>query len=428
MALLVCSAVFLVSVAALLFFGLFWMVNFDKVTSGVLTPLRRLVEYILSETPLQFFKDISKDKSTITPIIGLIVFGNTARASWKILIRPGNVPDQVERNQEKFPFPANHQVTWVQLGLLGTLWGFLLIGNKLTGSTAAENVVILVEAFDTALLSTFSGVVAAYVIGPSISGVFSWLAGQGNMRPSAPLNLIDDLMQKLDGLAVSAENTSRTLSPNKEPLSFAPRAESRTLLDSVVALNRAIVGLEKRLVETDFEEPIERIVDHAVATVTTKHGMRVREFEENMANQLAKLTSTVGDNLKDVANGLLHAHERLAQSTRAQTAELHQSQQAAWARQHSTLLKEIADLINALRDGKAGIEESISDGLERIAGESHRARKDLERKARHERERLLVEVKRRLDLLGEKVARLEREPARLTLLERLTRWLQVGKK
>ena len=33
-------------------------------------------------------------------------------------------------SRESFPFPLRYQTTWVQLGLLGTLWSFLLIGNR----------------------------------------------------------------------------------------------------------------------------------------------------------------------------------------------------------------------------------------------------------------------------------------------------------
>jgi len=75
-----------------------------------------------------------------------------------------------------FPFRSNAVLSWVQLGLIGTLFGFLLLGfglSNLQSRGSEETMNLLVAAFGTALLSTFTGVVLAYIAAPPVQRLFS---------------------------------------------------------------------------------------------------------------------------------------------------------------------------------------------------------------------------------------------------------------
>ena len=78
-----------------------------------------------------------------------------------------------------FPFPRDFALHYVQFGLIGTLWGFMLLGFSLQerahNAASQQSIEMLVIAFGTALVSTFAGVVLAYMLAPMVQRLFSWL-------------------------------------------------------------------------------------------------------------------------------------------------------------------------------------------------------------------------------------------------------------
>lgn len=102
-------------------------------------------------------------------------------------------------------------VQWVQLGLLGTLWGFMIIGwgmmdllggrdsgEILTTGTTFDTLHILLKAFGTALLSTFTGTVLAYVAGPVLIHIWRWIHEVPDPELATPESRIDLLDRRLE--------------------------------------------------------------------------------------------------------------------------------------------------------------------------------------------------------------------------------------
>jgi hypothetical protein len=117
------------------------------------------------------------------PLYGIDVSTVTAFLAWQFMfwvcrgmwyVANGRITPAFSQT---FPFPRNFANTWVQLGLIGTIWGFLLLGFGLhsrTGLRESEAIIsLLVQAFGTALLSTFAGVVLAYVAAPLVREGFA---------------------------------------------------------------------------------------------------------------------------------------------------------------------------------------------------------------------------------------------------------------
>ncbi|MFH1625230.1 MAG: hypothetical protein ABID54_08780, partial [Pseudomonadota bacterium] len=122
-----------------------------------------------------FLEKISVDLSAVTPLILVLFSGSILRSSWKLIKYREFFT--IARSDESFPLPRNHKMTWIQLGFIGTLWGFLIIGWRMEQAKSgmgAEIVDILIKAFGTALLSTFTAVVMVYIVGPVFRWFYRW--------------------------------------------------------------------------------------------------------------------------------------------------------------------------------------------------------------------------------------------------------------
>lgn len=109
----------------------------------------------------------------------------------------------------EFPFPQRYRITWVQLGLVGTLWGFLLLGFGLEHKTSdQETIHLLVQSFGTALLSTFTAVVLAYIAAPFFQRLYSLFLlypANSNAADKASANFVHYLQCLNDELKLTAE-------------------------------------------------------------------------------------------------------------------------------------------------------------------------------------------------------------------------------
>jgi hypothetical protein len=76
-----------------------------------------------------------------------------------------------------FPFHRSYQTYFVQLGLIGTVVGFVLAFSEVgVAPEAAEQTQVLLDALGTALWSTLTALVLAYMFGPSVEFVYAALA------------------------------------------------------------------------------------------------------------------------------------------------------------------------------------------------------------------------------------------------------------
>jgi len=148
------------------------------------------------------------DYSSITPIILLIL---CVTVSWNSLIGAlGKYKSEtylVERI-DYFPLHSNYENFWIQLGFLGTLIGFMIIGFEMKNvfldfnineneiSKAAKiSLSIQIQAFGTALISTFTAVFLAFVIAPMIK--FIWVFNY-SLKDKTEL---DDFSNKLNEIS-----------------------------------------------------------------------------------------------------------------------------------------------------------------------------------------------------------------------------------
>jgi len=180
---------------------------------------------LLSKIPTyDFVKSISIDLSAITPFLMLLFFG---MLSWNTIKyrrhTHGSVNEDIKKKrdtlQEKrdtLPLLAGYESTAIQLGFTGTLWGFLIIGYRMQGVSAGQSVDaldIILKAFGTALLSTFTAVVIVYILTPIFRGIWRWMFNVGE----------DDtnIGTQLDKLTKELQKTSKatgTLQDKIEPL------------------------------------------------------------------------------------------------------------------------------------------------------------------------------------------------------------------
>lgn len=153
------------------------------------------------------FSLISIDLSAITPFILLWFFSAILRNSFNS-IRGVLGKEQLSEKVDILPMPRACGTSWIQLGFVGTLWGFLLIGWKLKGLSVAQSTQtldILLKAFGTALLSTFTAVVIVYVFAPIVQRMWRWIH-------DISFEIEDlDIERQLEVLSISMKDTANTL-------------------------------------------------------------------------------------------------------------------------------------------------------------------------------------------------------------------------
>lgn len=122
-----------------------------------------------------------------------------------------------------FPFPVNFTTTYVQFGLMGTLWGFMLLGFGLRGhdigNASTQTIELLVDAFGTALLSTFTAIVLAFALAPCVRRFFSLLllyAGEKNVEESSTefVGWMDKVVGSLRDIAGALEANQVAMEKN----------------------------------------------------------------------------------------------------------------------------------------------------------------------------------------------------------------------
>ncbi len=209
-----------VSIIGSIFSGLYFVVNVieipkkinevrmedDKNKSNTDKGLQYDQEFSIASIHKRFSL-ISIDLSAITPFILLWFFYSILLNSSRS-IRKNLRTEQLIEKIDILPMPRACGTSWIQLGFVGTLWGFLLIGWKLKGLSIAESTQtldILLKAFGTALLSTFTAVIIVYIFAPIIQGIWRWIHDISFEIEDA------DIERQLECLSISMKDTSNTL-------------------------------------------------------------------------------------------------------------------------------------------------------------------------------------------------------------------------
>lgn len=251
-----------------------------------------------------FFKSISYDLSAITPFLLMWFFAAISLNTYNV-IKGSLKKEQLYEKIDTLPMPPGYETTWIQLGFIGTLWGFMLIGWKMKGVSvgeSAETLDILLKAFGTALLSTFTAVVLAYVFAPVAKGVWRWIHNISDHeiigRP--------DIEVQLKVLSGEMKKTTEAIgSLNKEIESFESKI-SVLSPDKVISLlekisnNMANLGPSISMIDTSIKQEMPKVnatIKEEVSNVSTT----IKEETEKGVSSIIVKLSGIDEKLKNVS-------------------------------------------------------------------------------------------------------------------------------
>lgn len=211
-----------------------------------------------------------------------------------------------------FPFPESYKSYYIQIGLLGTIVGFVIAFTALEpGSRGQAD--ILLAALGTALWSTLTAILLAYIIGPLLELVFQWWLRRRTGRGEEPdtLAVIEALRQRtvdasaslerftravntlnleMDTLAlknrlVKSENDLRLLRGDVESLSTALQSVTQIKLD----LQTRLLAVETREQENAHRfERLQRTLDERERK-DAQTGQRIHDLEQALHKLLRQL-------------------------------------------------------------------------------------------------------------------------------------------
>jgi hypothetical protein len=115
----------------------------------------------------------SIDKSTVTTALIFSFLFFIARGNYRIYQEGKKQIPSPALFSEHFPFPMKYKTYFVQLGLWGTVFAFIVAFSTQSGMSGSSNIVLLFEALGTALWSTFSAITLAFILCPPVEGIFS---------------------------------------------------------------------------------------------------------------------------------------------------------------------------------------------------------------------------------------------------------------
>lgn len=230
-------------------------------------------------------KLLSVDLSTITTVVFLMIF---LRLSW-IFYQLAKKNFQVIYSVD-FPFWSNFKTTFVQLGLLGTIFGFMVAFNNENASLKEYNPSVIFAALGTALYSTFIPIFIGYIIAPIfVLPVFGLLKKhieqnilgiQQDSKNSFSLFIskLNDTHKAFDLLKQDINSTSSSLKNIQNDLTFLPKIEK---------IERSLKSLEAYILEmpANFNSLREFII------------ISIKTLQENI-NQLDKSKSNEISNLE----------------------------------------------------------------------------------------------------------------------------------
>lgn len=142
-----------------------------------------------------------------------------------------------------FPFPEPYKVYYIQMGLLGTIVGFVLAFAEVDPRADRQSLILL-EALGTALWSTLTAIVLAYVLCPVVEALYRRV--RDTVLPREP----NDTRSALDLLRARTVATAEELDQlgaSTRALAAASQALSSELGDRQIASR--VARLETQLAE-----------------------------------------------------------------------------------------------------------------------------------------------------------------------------------
>ena len=216
----------------------------------------------------------------------------------------------------RFPFPSAYKGYYIQIGLIGTIVGFVIAFSNINPSLQGQSEVLL-DALGTALWSTLTAITLAYVVCPLVEILFrAWLRVRTGYDPHPDtFSAIEALRLRTVSATESLEDFARSisaLSTDMDKLQLTNRLSKleqgveRLRLDidglkqEVLAQTQSAQSLHKRvIVVEDWEGDWERKMDALIAGI--EHD---RTLNEGLDRRLGDLEKTVGNLLNQLKKAL----------------------------------------------------------------------------------------------------------------------------
>lgn len=144
---------------------------------------------------------LSVDISTVTTVVFMITALCLTWGIW--MIYRGKFESLTTERTEHFPFWRTYKTTYVELGLLGTLFGFIIAFSRTSASASLSDVERLLQALGTALWSTFAAIFMAFIICPLLEKPFNSIK---NKRDT--ISVIDDVNKMGTAFAILSTEAS----------------------------------------------------------------------------------------------------------------------------------------------------------------------------------------------------------------------------
>lgn len=341
---------------------------------------------------LPWLDRLAVDHSCVSTFIPALGFALAARGAWRVLRRRPADP-------AFFPFFRSFDQLVVALGLIGTLWGIILIGWYDLESVSMRDLMLCLH---TALFSTLVAVVWVYLVDhplvrPLLRGLLRDAGLDGAARERAALDeLLSSLREGARGLRDAWDGERDSLAALSAAVGGV-RDEAVRFAESGARASEAFASLESRLAaagdafdvrQRAYEEAAEaraRKADEALAARLDAHAKaldeRARKADEALAARLDAHQRALDGRLAD----LRAAHAEflaLSREVAAHLADLRaaHAEEAAAAREAAaeaeTLRGRLADetaAANEVRAAAAQLRGDLAAERDRLAEQRGRA-------------------------------------------------------
>ncbi len=323
--------------------------------------------------------------TTFVPFLGLLLL---TAGLFRIARGRARAPDD-----EAFPFfPAYDQLN-ISLGLVGTLWGIIVIGYYDMSSVSMSD---LMMCLHTALFSTLMAVVWVFLVDhpllrPWVRGLAETASGRRNSEDEDAdfLALVAQVETGLRGVGKASEEQKEGLRVFSEALSAAG-AEVAKFREAGEAL--------QRVVTVDIPEAVAKM-GGSIEEVGKQMEARQAAFESSLGSEFEKV-STLNTDACQLLSGASQAVGTL-QSVQRSIAEAATRLMGDNARLGEELAAERKSA-NEIRGQMAGVQSELSVRTERL----ERLQFDFQKSAEmHEAE--MKDVRARLEKLSEQKAALD---------------------
>ena len=212
----------------------------------------------------------------------------------------------------RFPFPSAYKGYYIQIGLIGTIVGFVIAFSNINPSLQGQSEVLL-DALGTALWSTLTAITLAYVVCPLIEILFQgWLRVRTGydanpdtlsaiealrLRTVSATESLDDFARSISALSADMDrlqlkNRLNKLEQGLEELKLdidSLKHEAKTQSQNVQFLNKRVTVVE------DWESDWERKMDELIARIEHDRNLnagvdqRLENLEKTVSNLLNQL-------------------------------------------------------------------------------------------------------------------------------------------